>query len=77
MLVLTRKQQESIIINDDIEIQILGIDGDQIKIGIQAPKSVDIHRKEVYLSIQKENQAAGAETISNDLMNVLKSLKKS
>lgn len=77
MLVLTRKQKESIIINDDIEIQILGIDGDQIKIGIQAPKSVDIHRKEVYLAIQKENQSAGANTISDDLIKALKSLKKS
>ncbi len=77
MLVLTRKQNESIIINDDIEIQILGIDGDQIKIGIQAPKSVEIHRKEVYLSIQQENQTAGAETLSNDLISALKNLKKS
>ncbi|MFJ8266892.1 carbon storage regulator CsrA [Peribacillus asahii] len=58
MLVLTRKLNESIMIGNDIEITILAIEGEQIKLGIQAPKHVDIHRKEVYLSIQQENNQA-------------------
>ncbi|CAM3555795.1 carbon storage regulator CsrA [Aeromicrobium ponti] len=58
MLVLTRKLKESIMIGDDIEISILSIEGDQVKLGINAPKNVDIHRKEIYLSIQQENSSA-------------------
>lgn len=58
MLVLTRKPKQSIQIGDDIEIKILSIEGDQIKIGIEAPRNVEIHRKEVYLAIQEENSKA-------------------
>ncbi|KMJ56040.1 carbon storage regulator [Bacillus sp. LL01] len=58
MLVLTRKLKEAIQIGDDIEIKILSVDGDQIKIGIDAPKNIEIHRKEVYLAIQRENNEA-------------------
>ncbi|MGM0973545.1 MAG: carbon storage regulator CsrA [Bacillota bacterium] len=58
MLVLTRRLKESIMIGDDIEISILFIEGDQVKLGISAPKNVDIHRKEIYLSIQQENSSA-------------------
>lgn len=58
MLALTRKRGESLIIDNDIEITILEIRGEQVKIGIQAPKSVPIYRKEVYLQIQEENRAA-------------------
>ncbi len=58
MLALSRKKGESLIINNNIEITILEIKGDQIKIGIDAPKSVPIYRKEVYLQIQEENKKA-------------------
>lgn len=58
MLALTRKKGESIIVDNDIEISILELRGDQVKIGITAPKQVPIYRKEVYLQIQKENEAA-------------------
>ena len=58
MLVLTRKVGESITIGENIEITVLEMKGDQVKIGIGAPKSVDIHRKEVYVSIQEENKRA-------------------
>jgi len=62
MLVLTRKGEETIKVGDDIEISILSIEGDQVRIGIDAPKSVDVHRGEVYDAIQKENsQAANIE----------------
>lgn len=60
MLVLTRRLQESIQIGDSIEIKILAIEGDQIKLGIDAPLSVEIHRKEVYLEIQRQNSEAAS-----------------
>lgn len=60
MLALTRKKGESIILNNDIEISILELRGDQVKIGISAPKEVPVYRKEVYLQIQKENEAASS-----------------
>lgn len=63
MLVLTRKPNQSIQIGDDIEIKILAIDGEQIKIGIHAPKHIDIHRKEIYLAIQEENTKATETTL--------------
>ena len=53
MLALTRKKGESIILNNDIEISILELRGDQVKVGISAPKEVPVYRKEVYLQIQK------------------------
>jgi carbon storage regulator len=58
MLILTRKSGESIMIGDTIEIQVVEIKGDQVKIGIGAPKNVKVYRKEVYDAIQKENTAA-------------------
>ncbi len=58
MLALTRKKGESLVVNNNIEITVLEIRGDQIKLGISAPKDVPIYRKEVYLQIQKENEAA-------------------
>ncbi|GFI29523.1 translational regulator CsrA [Lachnospiraceae bacterium] len=60
MLALTRKKGESIILNNDIEISILELRGDQVKVGISAPKEVPVYRKEVYLQIQKENEAASS-----------------
>lgn len=58
MLVLTRKVNEAVQIGDDIEVRVLAIDGEQIKLGINAPKHIDIHRKEIYLAIQEENKRA-------------------
>ena len=58
MLALSRKKDEAVIINDDIEITIIEINGDQVKIGISAPKSVPIYRKEVYMQIQNANKEA-------------------
>ena len=56
MLALTRKKGESLVINNDIEITILEIRGDQIKLGVSAPKEVPIYRKEVYTQIQQEHR---------------------
>lgn len=58
MLVLTRKKDQTIVINDNIEITVLDVQGDQVRIGINAPRSVAIHRKEVFLEIQEENRKA-------------------
>ena len=69
MLALTRKKGESIVINNNIEISVLEIRGDQIKIGISAPKDVPIYRKEVYLQIQEETKEVmnveGLEALEN------------
>ncbi|MEQ1968150.1 carbon storage regulator CsrA [Xenorhabdus nematophila] len=53
MLILTRRLQEKIIIGDDIEIVILGINGNQIKIGVKAPEGIPVHREEIYQRIQQ------------------------
>jgi len=55
MLVLTRKTNQSIMIGDDVEISVLAVAGDKVRIGITAPRDVPVFRKEVYLSIQAEN----------------------
>ena len=60
MLVLTRKSNQSIMIGDDIEVSVLSIMGEKVRIGIQAPRDIPVFRKEVYLEIQQENVAAGA-----------------
>lgn len=70
MLALSRKKKEAIVINNNIEITILEVKGDQVKIGINAPKEVPIYRKEVYLQIQKENEAA----VNLEDVNVLKNI---
>jgi carbon storage regulator len=59
MLVLTRKSNQSIMIGDDVEVSVLSIMGEKVRIGIQAPRDVPVFRKEVYLEIQQEQVAAG------------------
>jgi carbon storage regulator len=60
MLVLTRKSNQSIMIGDDIEISVLAIMGEKVRIGIQAPRDIPVFRKEVYLEIQQEHAAQGS-----------------
>ena len=70
MLALSRKKNEALIINNNVEITILEIKGEQVKIGISAPKDVPIYRKEVYAQIQDANK----EAVSTDGMAALKKL---
>ncbi|MGV3136470.1 carbon storage regulator CsrA [Brevibacillus agri] len=58
MLVLARKKNESIMIGDSIEIKVISVDGDQVRIGIDAPRHMDVYRKEIYDAIQEENRMA-------------------
>lgn len=69
MLALSRKKNEALVINNNIEITILEIKGDQVKIGVSAPKEIPVYRKEVYIQIQKENE----EAMSSDSLNALAS----
>lgn len=74
MLALTRKKGEAIVISDDIQIVVIGIQGDQVKLGIEAPRSISIYRKEIYDQIQKENKEAAnsSEIVVNKLEDILK-----
>ena len=56
MLVLSRQKDESIVIGDDIEITIVDVRGDKVRLGIEAPKSIPVHRREVYEAIQREKK---------------------
>jgi len=59
MLVLTRKWNQSIMIGDEIEISVLSVMGDKVRIGIQAPRSIPVYRREVYVAIQREREEEG------------------
>ena len=77
MLVLARRLNQSIIIGNDIEIVIVDIKGDQVKIGIKAPKTVSIHRAEIHQEIQDENiQAKNVQIKPEDLGKISDILKK-
>ncbi len=73
MLALSRKKDEAIVVNDNIEITVIDIKGDQVKLGISAPKSIPIYRKEVYVQIQNANKEAAG---SIDIKELNKLFKK-
>ena len=70
MLALSRRKNESLMIDNQIEVTVLEIRGDQVKIGISAPKEIPVYRKEVYLQIQEANKAA----VDNASLDALKKL---
>ena len=67
MLALSRKKNEAIVINNNVEITVLEIKGDQVKLGISAPKEVPVYRKEVYVQIQEANKEAMNVVSAEDL----------
>ena len=71
MLALSRRTNESIMLGNDIEISILEIRGDQVKLGIKAPKNVPIFRKEIFLQIEEENKNAVAQEQSREAIEEL------
>ncbi len=72
MLVLSRKKNESIIINDDITIVVVEIRGDKVRLGVEAPKEVPVHRNEVYEAIRRNQQKpdASGSVVQNDGSNL-------
>ena len=70
MLALSRKKNEALVINNNVEITVLEIKGEQVKLGITAPREVPVYRKEVYVQIQASNQ----EAVNVDGMEALKDL---
>lgn len=71
MLVLTRKENESIMIGNDIEVKVLDLKDNQVKLGIVAPRSVTVHRREVYLAIQTENAQAASSAPLDGISNLI------
>lgn len=71
MLALSRKKNEALVINNNIEITVLEIKGEQVKLGISAPREVPVYRKEVYVQIQDANKEAGDVDGMEQLKNLL------
>ena len=71
MLVLARKVGQSIVINDDVEVVVIEVRGDQVRLGIQAPKSIPVHRKELLEQIRTENLKAASEADVNSISKAL------
>ncbi len=63
MLILTRRIGETLIVGDDVNITVLGVKGNQVRLGINAPKDVSVHREEIYLRIQQEKQDTDVEVV--------------
>jgi carbon storage regulator len=72
LLILTRKVGEAVAIGDDIQVSIVEIKGTQVKLGIQAPKNIEVHREEIYQKIQEENRRAAL--VSKDALGVVEDL---
>ena len=71
MLVLTRRANQSIMIGDDIVVTVLDVRGDQVRIGIKAPRSVDVHREEVFIALQRDAERdASAAAQGNDVIDL-------
>jgi len=76
MLALTRKKGESIIIGDNIEVVVLSVQGDLVKIGIEAPRAVPVNRKEIFLQILEQNRRAAERPVSvQDISNLFKMMQ--
>lgn len=68
MLVLSRKKGETIVIGDDIEITIVAVEGEMIRLGVKAPREIPVHRKEIYEAIQESNKEAIPQSKRNEIL---------
>jgi carbon storage regulator len=75
MLVLSRRRDESIMIGDNVEITVVEVRGDVVKLGVRAPREVPVHRKEIYMTIQEENIAA-ARASAQDISKALEAVRQ-
>jgi len=76
VLVLSRKLEESIMIGDEIEIKVISVQGETVKLGISAPRTIPVHRKEVYEEIEKENVRAATTGMEIDKIDLMKHIFK-
>jgi carbon storage regulator len=76
MLVLTRKKNQSLMLGSEIEVQVLEIQGEQVKLGIKAPKNLRILRQEIFLDVEKQNKLAAGEANSLEVLEQVKKLQK-
>lgn len=74
MLILTRKLGESITIGDDVKVTVLGVYGRQVRLGVEAPLNVVVHREEIYVRIQEENRKA-SRTLKDDILGAVAALR--
>lgn len=66
MLILTRRVGETVVIGDEVQVTVLGVKGNQVRLGVNAPRDVSVHRQEIYERIQKEQDAAAGESAAPD-----------
>lgn len=76
MLIFSRKKDEAIMIGSDIEIKVVQVGRDTVKIGISAPRKIAVHRKEIFLAIEEQNRAAAAKMSREQLDQIRRILKK-
>ena len=76
MLVLSRRLEESIMIGDEIEIKVIAVHGETVKLGITAPRTIPVHRKEVYVEIEKENIRAASMGMQIDKIDLMQHVFK-
>jgi carbon storage regulator len=76
MLILTRKVGETVMVGDNVSVTVLGVKGNQVRIGINAPKDVSVHRKEIYARIHQDDELASLIPVNSDLLPCQEDVKE-